>query len=183
MCQNLDKAKIYKITNDYNDDIYVGSTCDDLNKRFSVHKCLSHPKYAKQSTLYTLINEIGFERFRIDLIEEVIDCKDKYDLRIREAYWIRQISTLNVRINEGINKRENLHSYNMIPDIREKQINYIKNRRLNPEYLKTEYEKKKEKIECECGCIINRGNISYHLKSKKHTTNLENKKYDLIKDE
>ena len=32
------KGKIYKITNDYNDDVYVGSTCDTLIKRFSYHK-------------------------------------------------------------------------------------------------------------------------------------------------
>ncbi len=32
------QAKIYKITNDYNDDVYVGSTCDTLVKRFSYHK-------------------------------------------------------------------------------------------------------------------------------------------------
>ena len=38
MSQDLGKGKIYKITNDYNDDVYVGSTCDTLIKRFSVHK-------------------------------------------------------------------------------------------------------------------------------------------------
>ena len=27
MSQDFNKGKIYKITNDYNDDIYVGSTC------------------------------------------------------------------------------------------------------------------------------------------------------------
>ena len=32
------QGKIYKITNDYNDDIYIGSTCDSLAKRFSTHK-------------------------------------------------------------------------------------------------------------------------------------------------
>ena len=29
------QGKIYEITNDYNNDIYVGSTCDTLVKRFS----------------------------------------------------------------------------------------------------------------------------------------------------
>ena len=30
MSQDFGKGKIYKITNDYNDEVYVGSTCDTL---------------------------------------------------------------------------------------------------------------------------------------------------------
>jgi hypothetical protein len=32
MPQDFSKAKIYKITNDFDDDVYVGSTCDTLVK-------------------------------------------------------------------------------------------------------------------------------------------------------
>ena len=35
---DFQKGKIYIITNDYNDEIYIGSTCDTLVKRFSAHK-------------------------------------------------------------------------------------------------------------------------------------------------
>ncbi len=38
MSQDFSKGKIYKITNDYNDDVYVGSTCNTLVKLFSAHK-------------------------------------------------------------------------------------------------------------------------------------------------
>ena len=34
--RDFSQGKIYKITNDYNDDIHVGSTCDALVKRFSL---------------------------------------------------------------------------------------------------------------------------------------------------
>ena len=34
--RDFSQGKIYKITNDYNDAIYVGSTCDTLVKRFSL---------------------------------------------------------------------------------------------------------------------------------------------------
>ena len=71
------KAKIYKITNDYNDDVYVGSTCDTLIKRFSYHKKDSKKDKKKNSPLYKLMNEIGFERFRIQLLEDY-HCEDKY---------------------------------------------------------------------------------------------------------
>ena len=43
------------------------------------------------------MNGIGTERFRIDLIEDY-PCNDKYQLRQREGYWIREIGTLNKRI-------------------------------------------------------------------------------------
>ena len=41
------KGKIYKITNDFNNDIYVGSTCDTLVKRFSNHKRKSQEESRK----------------------------------------------------------------------------------------------------------------------------------------
>ena len=53
------KGKIYKITNDYNTDAYVGSTCDTLCKRFSGHKQSMTKDKNKNSLLYKLMNEIG----------------------------------------------------------------------------------------------------------------------------
>ena len=38
MNRDYSKGKIYKITNDFNTDIYVVSTCDLLSNLFSVHK-------------------------------------------------------------------------------------------------------------------------------------------------
>ena len=91
------KGKIYKITNDFNNDIYVGSTCDTLVKRFSNHKNDSKKERLQEINLYKLINNIGFDRFRIELIENC-PCEDKYQLRQREGYFIREIGTLNMLI-------------------------------------------------------------------------------------
>ena len=55
------KGKIYKITNDYNDDIYIGSTCDSLVKRLSKHKRSSKEEEKKNSLFYKLLNEIGLK--------------------------------------------------------------------------------------------------------------------------
>ena len=91
MSQDLSKGKI-----DFNDEIYVGSTCDTLVKRFSAHKWSIYSEKTKHRPLYTLMREIGFNRFRIELIEEY-PCADKYQLRQRdsEGYYIRQIGTFN----------------------------------------------------------------------------------------
>ena len=76
MGQNFQNAKIYKITNDYNDQIYIGSTCNTLVRRFSVHRCDARKESTKERMLYKLMNEIGYERFRIELIE-IFPCEDK----------------------------------------------------------------------------------------------------------
>jgi hypothetical protein len=91
------KGKIYKITNDYNDEVYVGSTCDSIGKRFCGHKYASYEIKSKHLPLYKLINEIGIERFRIQLIEEY-PCEDKYQLIQKEGEYIRELGTLNKRI-------------------------------------------------------------------------------------
>ena len=91
------KGKIYKITNDFNDDIYVGSSCDTLIKRFSNHKKDSKKGKNEEHPFYRLMNEIGHTRFRIQLIEDY-PCEDTYQLRQREGHFIREMGTLNLVI-------------------------------------------------------------------------------------
>ena len=97
MSQDFSKAKIYKITNDYNNDIYIGSTCDTIVRRFSCHKCDARREKYKNRPLYKLMNELGSDRFRIQLICDY-PCEDKYQLRQKEGEYIRQIGTLNKNI-------------------------------------------------------------------------------------
>jgi group I intron endonuclease len=97
------KSKIYKITNDYNEHVYIGSTCDTLSKRFSKHKSDSS---CKTNALYKLINEIGFERFRIELICDY-PCEDNYQLRQKKSEYIRQYEkTLNLHREEHKEERK-----------------------------------------------------------------------------
>ena len=75
--------------------IYVGLTCNILTKIFCHHKAIISTE--QQRPLYKLMAEIGFERFRIELIENY-PCKDKYELRQREGHYIREMGTLNICI-------------------------------------------------------------------------------------
>ncbi len=93
MSRDFSKAKIYKITNDYNDDIYIGSTCNTLGRRFNVHKADMTKKKNRNALLYKLMNEIGFERFRIQLIIDY-PCEDQYQLTQKEGEYIRLLGTL-----------------------------------------------------------------------------------------
>ena len=182
------KANIYKITNDYNDEVYIGSTCDTLMKRFSGHKTTMNTKPERK--LYKLMHEIGFERFRIELIENCA-CDDKYQLRQREGYFIRQLGTLN----EQIAGRDDKEYYNDTKEIRLEYAKQYREREENKEHIKksseeyreknrdklNEYfksyrqinkesikEKTKEKVNCECGCLISKGKLPRHRTTEKH---------------
>ena len=169
MSQDYNNAKIYKITNDFNDDVYVGSTCDTLVKRFSKHKGDSRDSNKQNRPFYKLINEIGFERFRIQLVEDY-PCEDKYQLRQREGHFIRQIGTLNKRI-EGRTRKE------YYQDNKEQFQEYFEsNKERIKEKDKKYYEANKEQIQvyrneviiCDCGCETVRNHISRHKQTKKH---------------
>ena len=178
MTQDLTKGKIYKITNDYNDDIYVGSTCDLLTKRFSSHKKCLNKQEMNHRPLYKLMNEIGFERFRIQLIEEY-PCEDKYQLRQREGHFIREIGTLNMVVagrkykeyyeenKEAIKERNKDYNKQYIEEhkdiIAEKKSVYDKQRRIN-----------EESFVCECGGKCFKDKKNRHFQSKMHKNYLEN---------
>ena len=163
------KGKIYKITNDFNDEVYIGSTCDLLTKRFSYHKCDHIKERCKNIPIYKLINEIGFERFRIELIEDY-PSQDKYQLRQREGHFIRELGTLNKRI-EGRTKQEYHKEYNETNKdkikINQKE-KYNKNKAKINKKNKEYYETNKEKITCECGCIVCKYTLLRHKRSAKH---------------
>ena len=157
MSQDFSKAKIYKITNDYNDDVYVGSTCNTLVRRFSMHKSDSKQQCKMNFLLYQLINNIGFERFRIQLIENY-PCEDKYQLRQREGYWIKQLGTLNKLIAGRTIKEWEEDNKDKLKAKYDKYEETHKEQRL---------EKKKEII-CECGCVIQKQEHPRHIKTQKH---------------
>jgi hypothetical protein len=88
------QAKVYKITNDFNNDVWIGTTCDSLVKKFSVHKADAIRNFRKNCIIQKLIKEHGFDRFRIQLIEEY-PCEDLYQLRQRQGHHIREMKAIN----------------------------------------------------------------------------------------
>jgi hypothetical protein len=156
MSQNFKNAKIYKITNDYNDEVYVGSTCNTLIKRFSVHKCDAEREKNKNRPIYKLINELGFERFRIELICDY-PCEDKYQLRQKEGEYIRQMGTLNKFIAGRTKHCEDYKQLKKEYDIHYREQNkdhlkilhqeYVeKNKDVIKEYKQTWFQNNKEKL-------------------------------------
>lgn len=165
MSRDFQKGKIYKITNDFNNDVYVGSTCDTLIKRFNSHKRSARRENKQNVNLYKLINEIGFNRFRIDLICD-FPCNDMYELRQKEGEYIRSIGTLNMcvagRSSKDYYKEESEKRKEYQEKNKENKKEYDKERRENlHDYIN-------EKIECVCGGCYTRKHMTTHFKTKKH---------------
>ena len=52
-------GKLYKILNTITDDVYVGSTCVSLDKRFAKHKSQINCKNSENMKLYQKMRELG----------------------------------------------------------------------------------------------------------------------------
>ena len=74
-------SKIYKIVNDVDDMVYVGSTTEPLDRRWLTH--LIDYKRRPNNKLYTKIHKLGIEHFKIILIS-IYPCKSKEQLIYRE---------------------------------------------------------------------------------------------------
>ena len=136
-------GKIYKILNDMNDEVYVGSTTQSLSKRMAKHRSMLGSKNKINYNIYRQMRELGKEHFYIELIEEY-PCDNVEQLRAREGAFIRELGTLNTRI-EGRTKKE------YTADTKNTKREYDMKRREEKreeikEQKKQHYEKNKERI-------------------------------------
>ena len=77
-------SKIYKITNDINNKVYVGKTTNTLEQRFKEHCSDSQKRGEEKRPLYSAMKKYGAEHFKISLIEECPIEKENE----REIFWI-----------------------------------------------------------------------------------------------
>ncbi len=159
---NYENSKIYKLVNDVNGSIYVGSTVNPLWQRKSVH-CNKSKDLTRNSKLYQLMRSIGVEHFKIILIEN-FKCKSKNELCAREQYYIDEL-------------KPSLNTYGAFLD---NEVRKIKKNELDRIYRENNKEILKAQdqiiIHCDaCDCDIRKRKVSRHNKSAKHITNLANK--------
>lgn len=187
------KSCIYKLVHreDFNNDyIYIGSSTNFIQRKCQHKLTCNNPNSKKHNVkVYQFIRDNGGWDNWIMVQIEPFSCNSKKELETRERYWIETLkSKLNKKIPTRTKKerllddpekmdKERLRSYNKYHNNKEKECNrkkifYSKNK----EKYADRYNKKKdeiqqhrnEKIICECGCVVNRGNIAIHKKTKKH---------------
>ena len=165
------KAKIYKIYNNIDDEIYVGSTCSSLSVRMARHRYSVNENKNKNGYLYQKMREIGMNNFFIELLQDYPDCQNIEQLRRKEGEFIRE---LKPTLNRNIAGRTTKERYN---DNIEDKKQYDKDRWIinKAKYsimMKEYYQEKKhllcQKVECDCGSIVCKNHFKRHLTSIKH---------------
>lgn len=158
-------SMIYKLVNDVDEKIYIGSTFNGLRKRKCQHK--SNAK-TKNTPVYLHLNNVGWENVKIILIEE-FRCANKIELLRRERYWI---DLLNPELNRQLPTRSRSEWHKgekrcqYLLDNHEKRQNNSRVWHQNNKERVSKY--RSEKVWCECGGKFTHGNISIHYKTVKH---------------
>jgi hypothetical protein len=175
------KTLIYKLVHkeDYdNANIYVGSTTD-FRKRKNNHKssCSNEKNEDYNDKKYQYIRDNGgWECFNMIEVEKY-PCNDGNEARAREEYW-------RCYFNSQLNTKR---AYRTDEQRIERYKKYYENNKdTHNKYTKEHYQKNKdkllEKITCECGCMINKGSLTQHLKTQKHLTKIGVLKYEFVDD-
>jgi hypothetical protein len=163
--------------------IYVGSTTQQLCKRFYQHKIYSNRNKCKHLLFYKSVND-NWDNWYIELYE-LYPCSCKEELERKEGEIIRLIGNLNMKIagrthNEyrqdhlvELKEKRKEWENNNKDSIKEYQDYYREqNREKNIKYARNYYDLNKgkilEKITCDCGCILARKNLKKHKQSKTH---------------
>lgn len=94
---------IYKITNDFNDLIYVGKTTETVKSRFNRH-CRDRKSSRMYGSIDNLIQTVGREHFNVEEIEKV----PRELLNEREQYWINYYDSFYNGYNRTLGGEGNL---------------------------------------------------------------------------
>jgi hypothetical protein len=94
-------GKIYKIINDVDNDIYIGSTYKHINKRWGQHIADAYDDKNMNKPLYKKIRELGYEHFKIELIKNN-PCSSRYFLEQEENVFIKEYGNLNIKGNINV---------------------------------------------------------------------------------
>jgi hypothetical protein len=180
---NYTKGQIYMLEPkcEYEEgDVYYGSTIQPLSKRVGLHRSKSNLCLSK-----ILIEKYG--EVKIVLVK-LFPCNSKQELEAEEAKYIRENKCINKKIPlrtrkeyREENKEKTAEYYEDNKEhIKEKSKDwYENNKEKMKEYREVNKEKNKEKmkeyfkekITCDCGCIVLKCSLNRHKKSKKHLIN------------
>lgn len=154
---NYANGKIYKLYSPSKNLVYYGSTAEPYLSRRLNHHLVDYKSYKNDKFHYlTSFAVLECEDYKIELVEQ-INCNNVEQLRERERFYIEN--------NDCVNKK--------IPNRSDKEY-YQDNKEHYKEYRQNNQEHIKEKVICECGCEISRGNLIRHKKSPKHIKLLNN---------
>jgi hypothetical protein len=196
---NYQKGKIYKITTQQNDNIYIGSTCKSLNNRFADHK-QKYNLWMRNNNKKSIssFELLGYDDCKIELIEDY-PCESFKKLTEREGHHMKlhRDAIVNKHLLTRTSQewrdehKEDKLAYNKAYYEKNKEVimeqhrGYIEaNKEViavkRREYVDANYEAvrskdneaKRKKYMCEyCDKEISVGNKSHHEKTATHIKN------------
>ena len=180
-----ENGKVYMIESASNNMIYYGSTCTSLSKRLWQHKNqYQQYKDGKRKHKVSSFEILDCADCKIVLVEN-FECETKEQLLAREAYYIRNNECVNKNIplrthkewlidnKEIVKKYEHKYNLEHIEERRKLMKDWYEN---NKEYVKVRdkqkyednkveiSEKRKIKVECQCGTFHHKASIARHRK-------------------
>jgi hypothetical protein len=170
------KGYIYKVVNDIDDKIYVGSTELKLNDRYNHHK--SECRNGSKKKVHIHMRNVGIDHCRIELIEEV-EVKEKEELYEEEQKYITE---LKPKLNKNkayteLKGKQYQQQYNQ--QYYREHADEIKqhNQQYNQQHadeIKQYKQQNINKYNCEA-CdyhTYNKSNYTKHCNSKRHIYNV-----------
>ena len=138
------RGKIYKLTNDIDDRVYVGSTTNKrLCNRIGKHRW--NVRNGSACCVHRGMRAMGLEHWKI-LLLETYPCKSIEELTARENYWMAQFP--KARLLNSKKAQFDSESY--------------------AKYLRGMADLHRQIVTCVCGTKIRKGNISRHTRTLKH---------------
>lgn len=163
---------------------YIGSTFNQLRHRWQGHKA-SYKNIRGEMDIHKYFDKYDIKNFKIILIKSY-NCfrENLFDLKHLHAYETLWINKTKNCINKRLpftpikpkerNKIYRQNNKNKIANAKKiyRDNNLEKFKNYHKEYYQNNKEKilqkMKEKVKCECGCIVNKDNLKRHQRSKKH---------------
>ena len=161
--KDYSKGKIYKLIDNTNGDIYIGSTVRTLKDRLREHRCKNNSCISKR-----IINN---GNYIIELIKNY-PCNNVDELEKEESKYIKIQDCINIQIPTRTKNEWSKDNYAKNEDRRcyvkdYNQTYYNKNKTYYADYAKNNANRTK-KVVCECGCEVRQDNLIRHRKSNKH---------------
>jgi len=164
-------GKIYKITSDSTDKIYIGSTCQLLCKRIAKHRGNYKEFLNGKGHFITSYELIKLDDAIITLIEDY-PCDRREQLHARERYYIELNKAICVNKIIPTRTEKEYKEANKEKAKEQRKAHYQNNKEKTNEYRKEYYQNNKdklnEKIPCKCGIIFSKHHKKEHEQTKKH---------------
>ena len=173
-------AKIYKIVDNTNNNVYIGSTCLSLKERLQGHRYKYNRYKKKNSKGNSSYDIIKNNDYKIELLE-YYPCKSKQELFTKEREYIENNKCINIyrpitTYQERVDKEKEYKKNNIDKVKIYRQNTYKKYKDEINKRKKIWYEANKDKIiernsqkiQCDnCSSTICRGDLAKHKKTLK----------------